>query len=96
MGEKLSLWPRAGVECHSVTSSDASVAVNQFAVEVEALLVISPWDHFGFTVGPTADIPISGKRTISGAGTGAGATTSTSVDSSMLQVGVSAGMLGHF
>ena len=96
MGDKASFWPRAGVEYHSVTSSDGSVAVNQFAVEVEAMLVISPWNHFGFTVGPTADIPISGKRTIAVPGTGGAAATSTSVDSAMLQVGLSAGMLGHF
>ena len=88
IGDKLSLWPRAGVEYGSVTSSDGSVSLNQFAVDVEAMLVISPWNHFGFTVGPAADIPITGKQTLGKA--------ATSVDLSMLQIGLTAGMLGHF
>ncbi len=91
MSDKLSFWPRAGVEYNNVSSSDGSLSVTQFAVDLEAMLVISPWNHFGFTVGPTADIPITGKQTLSAGGGG-----STSVDSSMLQVGLTAGMLGHF
>jgi hypothetical protein len=92
MGDKLSFWPRAGIEYNSVSSSDGSLTVTAFAVDLEAMLVISPWNHFGFTIGPTADIPITGKQTVtSGSGT-----SSSQVDSSMLQIGLSAGMLGHF
>jgi hypothetical protein len=94
LSDKLSFWPRAGVEFNEVSSSDGSLSVTQFAVDLEAMLVISPWNHFGFTVGPTADIPITGKQTLTAAAGGGGG--STSVDSSMLQVGLSAGMLGHF
>ncbi len=94
LGDKVSFWPRAGIEYNSVSSSDGSLSVTQFAVDLEAMLVISPWNHFGFTVGPTADIPISGKQTLTAVAGGGGGTTS--VDSSMLQVGLSAGMLGHF
>lgn len=97
MGDKLSFWPRAGVEYHNVTSSDigqGSGSITQFAIEAEALLVISPWNHFGFTVGPTVDIPVSGEQTST---TTTGTTSvSTRVDSAMFQVGLSAGMLGHF
>jgi hypothetical protein len=63
------------------------------------MFVISPWDNFGFQVGPTADIPISGTQTVTSAATGMGGTTtttSTTESSAMLQVGVSAGVLGHF
>jgi opacity protein-like surface antigen len=102
MGDKLSLWPRAGIEYHNVSySSDvgsASSSVNQFAIEAEAMFVISPWNHFGFMVGPTLDAPISGEQT-SVVSTTTGTTTTTSevrVDSKMWQVGLSAGMLGHF
>jgi hypothetical protein len=92
MGDKVSLWPRAGIEYNSVSASDGSLSVTAFAVDLEAMLVISPWNHFGFTIGPTADIPITGKQTVtSGSGT-----SSSQVDSSMLQIGLSAGMLGHF
>lgn len=94
IGDKLSFWPRAGIEYNNVSSSDGSLSVTQLAVDLEAMLVISPWDHFGFTVGPTADIPIYGKQTLTAAAGGGGG--STSVNSSMLQVGLSAGMLGHF
>lgn len=97
LGDKLSLWPRLGVEYHNVSTSDVgngSGAITQFAFEAEAMLVVSPWNHFGFQVGPTADIPISGSQRFGT--TNGGITTSTKVDSSMLQLGLSAGMLGHF
>ena len=54
MGDKLSFWPRAGIEYHDVSTSNVgagSGSVTQFAIDVEAMLVISPWNHFGFTVG---------------------------------------------
>ncbi|HEY8041130.1 MAG TPA: hypothetical protein VIF15_15090 [Polyangiaceae bacterium] len=98
LSEKLYLWPRAGVEYHNVSTSDVgngSGSVSQFAVEVEAMLVVSPWRHFGFQVGPTADIPVTGSQTVTSTSTG-GTSTSTKVDSAMLQIGLSAGMLGHF
>jgi opacity protein-like surface antigen len=97
MGDMLSIWPRAGVEYHHVSLSDVgagSQSVIQFAFEAEALLVISPWNHFGFMVGPTLDAPISGEQT-SAVTSGMGGTTTTSrVNSAMWQVGLSAGMLG--
>jgi len=97
LGDKLSLWPRLGVEYHNVSTSDVgsgSGSITQFALEAEAMFVVSPWNHFGFQFGPTADIPFTGSQTISA--TVAGTTTSIKVDSSMFQIGVSAGMLGHF
>ena len=100
LGDKLSVWPRAGVEYHNVSTSDVgsgSGSITQFSLEAEAMLVLSPWNHFGFQVGPTADIPLTGSQTVTGTGTGTGGTTSTAkVDSAMFQVGLSAGMLGHF
>jgi hypothetical protein len=99
MGEKLSLWPRVGVEYHNVSSSDVgsgSGSITQFALEAEAMLVISPWNHFGFTVGPTIDVPITGEQTTTSTPTAGGTSTSTRVDSAMFQFGLSAGMLGHF
>jgi hypothetical protein len=102
LGHVVSLWPRAGVEYHNVSSSSVSGAVSpsvtQFSIEAEAMFVISPWNHFGFTVGPTVDVPVGGTST-SASGTGTGTTgmaTATSFDSAMFQIGASAGMLGHF
>jgi hypothetical protein len=99
MGDKLSFWPRAGVEYHNVSSSDVgsgSGSTTQFAFDAEALLVISPWNHFGFTVGPTVDVPITGEVTTTSATTAGGTSTSTRENSAMFQVGLSAGVLGHF
>lgn len=60
LSDVLSLWPRAGVEYHNVSASSVngsvSPSVDQFAIDAEVMLVISPWNHFGFTVGPTIDI----------------------------------------
>jgi hypothetical protein len=102
LGDTLSLWPRAGIEYHNVSASSVngsvSPSITQFSVEAEVMLVISPWNHLGFTVGPTVDVPVSGKSTSASAtGTGTtGAATATSFDSAMFQIGFSAGMLGHF
>jgi hypothetical protein len=107
----VALWPRAGVaytnlSTSSVTSSSGGTSFTspggsiwQLAVELDAMLVITPWSHFGFTIGPTADIPLAGKSkssTSSSSGTGPTTTTTTSVNVSMLQVGLGAGLLGHF
>jgi len=101
LSETISLWPRAGVEYHDVSSSSVNgregPSVTQWAAELEAMLVIFPWSHFGFTVGATADIPITGKSTSpQQAGTGVAGAATTKIDQAMLQVGASAGMLGHF
>jgi hypothetical protein len=95
----LSAWPRVGVEYQNVSFSSVngspSQAQSQFSLNAEAMLVISPWNHFGFMVGPTVDIPITGKRDVQSTN-GAGSSTTVSVDSALFQVGLSAGMLGHF
>jgi hypothetical protein len=102
LGGLLDLWPRVGVEYHNVSSSSVSGAVSpsvwQFAFEAEAMFVIFPWNHFGFTFGPTVDVPNAGKSTSASAtGTGTtGTATAVSFNSAMFQVGASAGMLGHF
>jgi hypothetical protein len=102
LGGLLDLWPRVGVEYHNVSSSSVSGSVSpsvwQFALEAEAMFVIFPWNHFGFTFGPTVDVPIAGKSTSASAtGTGTtGTATAVSFNSAMFQIGASAGMLGHF
>lgn len=101
LGDKLAIWPRAGVEYYDVTTSNVgngSGSVTQFAVDLEAMLVVFPWNHVGFTVGPTIDIPVTGEQTTTSTTTTGATTTTTTqrVDSAMFQVGLSAGMLAHF
>ena len=99
IGHMLSAWPRIGVGYQNVgfssVNGSASPSQSQFSLSAEAMLVISPWNHFGFMVGPTIDVPLSGKSSVESTNA-AGATTTTSVDSALFQVGISAGMLGHF
>jgi hypothetical protein len=101
LGDKLAIWPRAGVEYYDVSTSNVgngAGSVTQFGVDLEAMLVVFPWNHIGFTVGPTIDIPVTGEQTTTNTTTSATTTTTTTqrVDSAMFQVGVSAGMLTHF
>jgi opacity protein-like surface antigen len=101
MGDMLSLWPRVGIEYNNVSYSDVgagSQSVTQLAFDGEAMLVVSPWNHFGFMIGPTLDAPISGEQTTVVTTTTATTSVTSTVrdDSKMWQVGLSAGMLGHF
>ena len=99
----LYLWPRAGISYNNLGTSSVTVdnvttpggTLWQVAATVEAMFVITPWTrHFGFTVGPTVDIPLAGKE--SSTSTTNGVTTTTSVNETMWQVGLQAGLVGHF
>jgi hypothetical protein len=102
IGDMVSLWPRAGVEYHDVSSgtvtnngsTSGGSSSTQLALDVDALLVITPVHHFGITIGPGAAIPLTGKA--SNTSTFAGQTTTTSRDSAMWWVGLNAGLLGYF
>lgn len=99
----LYFWPRAGISYNNLGTSSVTVdnvttpggTLWQVAATVEAMFVITPWTrHFGFTVGPTVDIPIAGKE--SSTTTNNGVTTTTSLNETMWQVGLQAGLVGHF
>jgi opacity protein-like surface antigen len=102
IGDMVSLWPRAGVEYHDVSSgtvtnngnTSGGSSFTQLALDVDALLVITPVNHFGITIGPGAAIPLTGNT--SSTSTIAGQTTTTSRDSAMWWVGLNAGLLGYF
>jgi len=66
------LWPRGGFSLATLsaesgaggtTVAEASYSMYDFTVEVP--VVISPVDHFGFSVGPVIDIALGGKMTTS-------------------------------
>ncbi len=65
--EVAGIWPRVGVSYASIKSvhddgqDKQESTQNMFALGVEALLVILPVSHAGFTVGPTVDFPLYGK-----------------------------------
>jgi hypothetical protein len=56
--------------------------------------VFTPVQHLGFTAGLDVDVPLSGG--ISTETDSGGTSTTTSFSASMLNVGVSLGMLGYF
>jgi hypothetical protein len=110
IGNLLAIWPRAGIEYMNVGTSSTSqtvagvtvstgaASVWQLAANVEAMLVVTPFKHFGIALGPTADIPISGKesQTTTAVVGGTTTTSTTNSDLSTLQVGLDVGLLGYF
>jgi hypothetical protein len=76
------------------TGATDSVNYNQFALDLDPQLVITPLPHFGFTAGVTGDIPIAGGHAETH--TDGGGSTSASASSSLLFVGVTGGLVGWF
>jgi hypothetical protein len=103
VGEILALWPRLGVEYGDVeigTVSQSGItsgggSVNQLALDLDGLLVITPIHHFGIALGPTAAIPLTGKTNTNTSVNG-GTNTSTSSDISMWYVALTLNVLGYF
>jgi hypothetical protein len=101
----LSLWLRGGVSFYTATSKTSntnngqtttnSFNFDQLGLDLDPQLVITPIPHFGFTVGVTGDIPLTGgiseSTTVSGGGS-----TSVSSHASLLFVGVTGGLVGWF
>jgi hypothetical protein len=101
IGRVLSLWLRGGLTFfwlnteHPVpaprTSSDR---ITGFSLDLDPTLMISPFDHLGFTVGLLFDVPITGKLTHED--TVGGVSNSTSRDLTLRNVGIVFGMVGRF
>lgn len=96
-------WPRGGLSFYT-TSSKVTVnnnpqttrtsSVNQFALDLDPQFVITPVPHFGFTVGVTVDIPITGGHSTETDSPGNSITQSNW--SSVFFLGVTGGILGYF
>jgi hypothetical protein len=104
LGPTVALWPRAGVEYHNlgtstVTNDGASSggeSLSEFAMDLEANLVVAPFDHIGFTLTLYGAIPLSGSVSGSASLNGAPASTSVNGNVSETAVGLTAGMLAFF
>ncbi len=96
----VSLWLRGGPSFYTAstkaTNGNDSLTshTNQFALDFDPQLVIIPVQHFAFTAGLTADIPIVGNVSVDS--TTGNVTRSASASSSMMFVGATAGLLGWF
>jgi hypothetical protein len=100
----LSVWLRGGFSYYTATvtqtlenanvQTTTSVNVDQLALDLDPQLVITPIPHFGFTVGLTGDIPLTGGHSLT-TRTPTN-TTSLSASSSLLFVGMTGGLVGWF
>jgi hypothetical protein len=99
-----SVWLRGGVSFYTLTWKESatvgnttttfSANYNQFALDLDPQLVITPIPHFGFTVGLTGDLPIAGGHSYTrDAG---GTTSSVSAGSSLMFLGLTSGLVGWF
>jgi hypothetical protein len=104
----LSLWARGGFTYHWVKSEGTNqqgntafttkVSSDGLALTIDPQLVITPVPHFGITVGPMFDIPLTGSTKGETTGTiGPVSTTVTSeANTKVTNWGISAGVLGYF
>jgi len=103
--DMLILWPRAGFAYYSYSQSQeqttgaatstVTTSADGFQLNLEPMLVFTPANHFGITVGFVADLPLSGSGKYE---TTTGATT-TSYDIQTLTLrnfGFVSGILGYF
>lgn len=96
LNDLVSFWLRGGIsfytETHSEPNNGGHENSNQFALDLEPQLVVTPVPHFGLTASLTGDIPLVGQYSTTPAGGGA----STSYSSSFAFVGITLGMFGYF
>jgi hypothetical protein len=100
--DMIGIWPRLGFT-YIMTSSKTKTGQNTanvvevedsynfLSIDPEALLVITPVPHFGFTVGLQASVGVSGSATTKAAGV-----TSDESDVKLTNIGLTAGLLGYF
>jgi hypothetical protein len=105
LSDLLSIWLRGGLSYYignyktqtpgpgNTTTTD-TFSANQFALDLEPQLVITPVQHFGITAGLNCDIPIAGghSETIDTQNQ----SVSASAGSSIFFFGAHAGLLGWF
>ena len=96
-------WPRAGITYFNVGTENTNTGMNPvttkttvsgFAVDIEPMFVITPVNHFGITVGPTVDIPLSGARSVTQ--TPADPTPAADDKIKYTSFGLNVGLLGYF
>ena len=90
----IAFWPRAGITYYALTEENAALSSThrQLSFSVAAHLVVTPFPHLGVTMGPSMDVPITGKVVTRDGVTGA----SVESPSTAFHVGFSAGLLVYF
>ncbi len=105
VSDTFAIWPRAGFAYYSA-SEKATVRDNNNAegtrtvttsfvsIDLDPQLVITPFPHFGITLGPVINVPIGGK--IESETQFGSVKQSVEIDSKAFHFGIMAGMLGYF
>ena len=90
----VAFWPRAGITYYALTEESVALSStrHQLALSLSAHLVVTPVPHLGVTMGPTMDVPITGKVVTRDRVSGG----SVESPASSFHVGLSAGLLVYF
>jgi hypothetical protein len=96
LADMFAFWPRGGFEYHHIDTGGGDVSIWQLAASLEAMFAFVPIEHFAITLGPAADIPLTGKATVTGPTLPVIGAQTTSVSSSFFQLGIVGGLLGYF
>lgn len=85
--DTVGIWPRLGLSYFTDTteaSDGDEITVNGLALSVDALLVVAPIPHFGFTLGPVLDLGLTGSTD----------TGTNDVDTTVTDFGAFVGLVG--
>ncbi|HXU80690.1 MAG TPA: hypothetical protein VN914_04795 [Polyangia bacterium] len=104
LGRTLNLWLRGGFTYfNTAVHTDASALPPNstrtqtlwgMSLNLEPTLMIAPFEHVAFTVGVLVDLPVAGKQSTER--TNGSVTTTTSVDTSVRNLGLVAGLVVMF
>ena len=90
--DTVGLWPRGGITYVSDSAEDGvdRASVTMTELTLEALLIVVPVEHVGFTVGPIVEVGLGGETEISGT------SGSQKMDTTAGAFGIQAGLLAYF
>jgi hypothetical protein len=104
LSKVFNLWLRGGITYFNASShtdpsrlppnTDRSLTVWGVSLNLEPTLMISPFEHVAFTAGLLLDLPLAGKRSTENVV--GPVTTTTSIDYSVRNIGLVAGMVVLF
>lgn len=94
----ITVWPRGGLTFYSLKGSSpdgkSSSTLSGLTVDLECAFTFMPIPHLGFSLTPNVMLPLSGTK--KDEGQVGGVTNSTEHDVTMMNFGLSAGILGVF
>ncbi|HEY6556397.1 MAG TPA: hypothetical protein VI072_03960 [Polyangiaceae bacterium] len=93
--DTFAIWPRGGIAFTSFSGdngdvNDSETSGNSLQLTVEGNLVISPFEHFAFLVGPFLDLGLSGSSETESDG------ATAEEDQKFTSYGITAGIAGYF